>query len=157
MKRVTNLNAALKLELNAVSIFSDQYSMFDLTWIASDELITLNNTGTESYSAEKLSSNFGNHSGHIIYMYVYMYEKLEAVKNFLYVVWKDRVHSSIYVLLAADDVAFLQYTSGSTSVPKGVIVTHRNLAHNLALISSPAALNTNSETGKQNIHVVYTL
>jgi acyl-CoA synthetase (AMP-forming)/AMP-acid ligase II len=32
----------------------------------------------------------------------------------------------------ADDVAFLQYTSGSTSVPRGVMVTHANLLHNLA-------------------------
>ena len=30
--------------------------------------------------------------------------------------------------------AFLQYTSGSTSEPKGVIITHANLAHNLAAI-----------------------
>lgn len=30
------------------------------------------------------------------------------------------------------DVAYLQYTSGSTSVPKGVIVTHDNLIANLA-------------------------
>ena len=33
-----------------------------------------------------------------------------------------------------DDVAFLQYTSGSTSVPKGVVVTHRNLLENLEMI-----------------------
>ena len=33
-----------------------------------------------------------------------------------------------------DALAFLQYTSGSTAEPKGVMVTHGNLAHNLAAI-----------------------
>jgi|GEM_PF-553453 len=33
-----------------------------------------------------------------------------------------------------DDLAFLQYTSGSTTEPRGVMVTHRNLLHNLEMI-----------------------
>lgn len=33
-----------------------------------------------------------------------------------------------------DSIAFLQYTSGSTSSPKGVVVSHTNLLHNLSVI-----------------------
>jgi acyl-CoA synthetase (AMP-forming)/AMP-acid ligase II len=45
---------------------------------------------------------------------------------------------------ASDDVAFLQFTSGSTSDPKGVMITYGNLAHNLALITSE--LNASTDT-----------
>lgn len=34
--------------------------------------------------------------------------------------------------LGADDLAYLQYTSGSTALPRGVMVSHRNLLHQLA-------------------------
>ena len=44
-----------------------------------------------------------------------------------------------------DDIAFLQYTSGSTSVPKGVMVSHGNLLANLEMIRI-ACGNTRSST-----------
>ncbi|MET9684263.1 fatty acyl-AMP ligase [Streptomyces coeruleorubidus] len=46
--------------------------------------------------------------------------------------------------LAPDDLAFLQYTSGSTSDPKGVMVSHRNLLANEQAIKN--SVGSNSET-----------
>lgn len=42
--------------------------------------------------------------------------------------------------ITGGDIAFLQYTSGSTSAPKGVIVTHANILANLKAITSKFGL-----------------
>lgn len=42
------------------------------------------------------------------------------------------------------ETAFIQFTSGSTSAPKGVVLTHSNLAHNLYVITDE--LNATEET-----------
>ena len=41
--------------------------------------------------------------------------------------WRD-------VEIAPEEIAFLQYTSGSTSAPKGVMVSHANILHNESMI-----------------------
>ena len=46
--------------------------------------------------------------------------------------------------VSEDDLAFLQYTSGSTGAPKGVMLTHKNLLHNAALVHE-ACEHTTSE------------
>ena len=42
--------------------------------------------------------------------------------------------------IISTDVAYLQYTSGSTSEPKGVIMTHQNVIHNMMSIESGFSL-----------------
>jgi amino acid adenylation domain-containing protein len=46
--------------------------------------------------------------------------------------------------VSGEDLAFLQYTSGSTSEPKGVMVSHRNLLDNQRLIKSAFRQDTDS-------------
>lgn len=43
--------------------------------------------------------------------------------------------------IAREDLAFLQYTSGSTGEPKGVMVSHGNLLDNAAMIAGSMAIN----------------
>jgi acyl-CoA synthetase (AMP-forming)/AMP-acid ligase II len=46
----------------------------------------------------------------------------------------DPEDAGIEPVFTTYDISFLQYTSGSTSKPKGVMLTHGNLLHNLFLI-----------------------
>jgi fatty-acyl-CoA synthase len=39
-----------------------------------------------------------------------------------------------------DDIAFVQFTSGSTSAPKGVVLSHRNVSANIDAINGPDGL-----------------
>jgi acyl-CoA synthetase (AMP-forming)/AMP-acid ligase II len=43
-----------------------------------------------------------------------------------------------------NDIALLQYTSGSTTTPKGVMVSHGNLLHNMALIEKCFGISSES-------------
>ncbi len=47
-----------------------------------------------------------------------------------------RRHSLEFAPVAPDDIAFLQYTGGTTGVPKGAMLTHRNMIANLQQVQA---------------------
>ena len=52
--------------------------------------------------------------------------------------------SELLINIDHDDVAYLQYTSGSTSSPKGVMITHANVLANLSYIAAQGGFNDES-------------
>lgn len=58
----------------------------------------------------------------------------------------DQLHAQWQVpSLSGDEIAFLQYTSGSTRTPRGVMISHQNLLHNLQLIETAFGVNPTSQ------------
>ena len=60
-----------------------------------------------------------------------------------------QMHTLPAVDIASDDIAFLQYTGGTTGVSKGAMLTHRNLVANMQQASS--WIGTNVQLGKEII------
>ena len=66
--------------------------------------------------------------------------------------WADKWHEPE---IDRDDIAFLQYTSGSTSDPKGVMVSHGNLLQNLESIRRGFHIEIDAEGGAESRSVFW--
>lgn len=53
--------------------------------------------------------------------------------------------------LNADDVCLIPYSSGTTGMPKGVMLTHKNLVSNLKQVQVPKMMKYEGEKGKFNV------
>ena len=72
-------------------------------------------------------------------------------KTYITLIETDRLEKDLtqkYVArdISKQDIAFLQYTSGSTSDPKGAMITHNNIIYNTSLMQQNYNLNHNSIT-----------
>jgi acyl-CoA synthetase (AMP-forming)/AMP-acid ligase II len=86
-------------------------------------------------------------TGEIRQTFQRLYQDIEELKSLILIAVDDLNHSSeasVFPSWSQDDIALLQYTSGSTGQPKGVIITHRNIMRNCEFIRNSFSFSTKS-------------
>lgn len=111
------------------------------------------NTQIENIVLTQLGDQLGTVKGFIVNSVVKYVKKmvpsfsLNNTVNFNSVLEQGKQRSFTPVESTGDDIAFLQYTGGTTGVSKGAMLTHRNMVANL--LQAKAAISSNLEDGKE--------
>lgn len=126
----TDYNYAKKLA-GLKSFFSSSGAKWpDVRWIITDNELPAISEKSIFYII--LYSLYSSSSSLFSYFFTYF-----SILLFSLIIYKLIGKNEINLDSAtSEDIAFLQYTSGSTSAPKGVIVKHKNLSHNINTIVS---------------------
>lgn len=113
----------------------------------------VDNTPVENVILTSLGDRLGGIKGGLVNFVVkYIKKMVPAFKlsntvRFNKVISKGSSLPYTPVLLSGDDLAFLQYTGGTTGVSKGAMLTHRNMVANLE--QAKAAIKPQLEEGKE--------
>ena len=113
----------------------------------------VDNTPVENVILTSLGDRLGGIKGGLVNFVVKYIKKMVPAFNlkntvrFNKVVSKGSTLPYTPVLLSGDDLAFLQYTGGTTGVSKGAMLTHRNMVANLE--QAKAAIKPQLEEGKE--------
>jgi len=113
----------------------------------------VDNTPVENVILTSLGDRLGGIKGGLVNFVVKYIKKMVPAFNlkntvrFNKVITKGSTLPYTPVLLSGDDLAFLQYTGGTTGVSKGAMLTHRNMVANLE--QAKAAIKPQLEEGKE--------
>lgn len=86
----------------------------------------------DALAPKKLKQFLGVHQAHSEFFSIINHQKIPTLAIFKS--YKAEEDTTPYSDAKTNDVAFIQYTSGSTGHPKGVMITHHNLLHNMEII-----------------------
>ena len=103
---------------------------------------------TRRHHQERLLSIISDAEPRLLLTIASLAEGLSQIENAPPVLSVDRLETAgdwIAPELQPDDIAFLQYTSGSTALPKGVQVSHGNLVANEVLIRRGFGIDLNPD------------
>ncbi len=107
--------------------------------VENDELLERHQEMTSRLPQLKITFIIEAEKRHRLFQPIYSYQDLLQDRTITPTELKDFIHSRDH--LHPDDTHTLVYTSGTTGEPKGVVLTHRNLMHQIENLPTIIALN----------------
>ena len=109
--------------------------------------------GNLSFQAKSFVERIGGRSSLLLHYYLAAAESIQTASQLTTLPWTSTETIPAHFAdqwqppdISGDTLAYLQYTSGSTSTPKGVMLEHANLMGHLAALQQACGYDSNSVT-----------